>query len=55
MAQVSDDGWQDLLKVIIVSCIIYISCILYYVYCIIYTLYRIQDTYCIQIERMQYT
>ena len=33
----SDDGWQDLLKVITVSYIIYISYILYYVYCILYT------------------
>jgi hypothetical protein len=50
MPQVSDAGWQDLLKVITVSCIKYISCIRHYVRCILRTVYRIQHTYCIQIE-----
>ena len=50
--QASDDAtivkkWQDLLKVIIVSCMrMYTSGILHYVYCILDTIYSIPYTYC---------
>jgi hypothetical protein len=42
--------WQYLLKVVTVTCTMYISCIMYIVYCILYSVYIIPYTYCIQIE-----